>query len=131
MAIDVDETTFEKDVIGRSRDLPVVVDFWAEWCGPCHALTPVLERAVAARLDEVLLAKVDVDANQSLAARYMVQGIPAVKAFRDGEVVSEFTGAQPPARVEAFIDALGALSSRSPRGSRRRGIAAGSASPAA
>ena len=106
VAIDVDETTFETDVIERSRELPVVVDFWAEWCGPCHALAPVLERAVAAHQDEVLLAKVDVDANQSLAARYMVRGIPAVKAFRDCEVVSEFTGAQPPDRVEAFVDAL-------------------------
>jgi putative thioredoxin len=106
VAIDVNETTFETDVIERSRELPVVVDFWAEWCGPCLVLGPVLERAVAAYQDEVLLAKVDVDANQNLAARYMVQGIPAVKAFRNGEVVSEFTGAQPPAHVEAFVDEL-------------------------
>jgi putative thioredoxin len=106
MAIDVDETTFESDVIERSRELPVVVDFWAEWCGPCHVLGPVLEGAVAAHQGEVLLAKVDVDANQILAARYGVQGVPAVKAFRNGDVVGEFVGAQPPARVEAFVEGL-------------------------
>ena len=85
---------------------PVVVDFWAEWCGPCKALSPALEAAEASRGGRVLLAKVDVDTNKSLGARYGVQGIPAVKAFRDGKVVSEFTGAIPPAKVEQFFDAL-------------------------
>jgi thioredoxin len=104
--MDVDEGTFEREVVERSREAPVVVDFWAEWCGPCHMLAPVLEGAVAEREGKVALAKVDVDASPSLAARFGVRGIPAVKAFRNGHVVSEFVGAQPPARVAAFLDEL-------------------------
>jgi putative thioredoxin len=106
MAIDVGEASFESEVIERSRQVPVVVDFWAEWCGPCRTLTPALESAEAARGGKVLLAKVDVDANQALAARYGVQGIPAVKAFRDGAVVDEFVGAVPKPRVEELFDGL-------------------------
>jgi len=81
-----------------------VVDFWAEWCGPCKALSPALEAAAAARKGRIELVEVDVDANQRLAALYRVQGIPAVKVFRNGEVVDEFTGALPPAQVETFFD---------------------------
>ncbi len=106
MAVAVTERTFDRDVVELSRRTPVVVDFWAEWCGPCKALTPALEAAEAKRGGRVLLATVDVDSNQALAGRYGVQGIPAVKAFRDGKVVDEFTGAVSPARVEAFFDAL-------------------------
>jgi putative thioredoxin len=98
------EENFDQLVLQRSHELPVVVDFWAEWCGPCKALSPALELAAAAREGKIELVKVDVDANQQLAALYRVQGIPNVKVFRDGEVVDEFTGALPPAKVEAFFD---------------------------
>jgi len=104
--MEVTTQTFEDDVVGRSHELPVVVDFWADWCGPCKTLGPVLEREAAAREGSVVLAKVDVDANPELSQRYGIRGIPAVKAFRNGHVVSEFVGAQSPQAVAAFLDAL-------------------------
>ncbi|HEY7003264.1 MAG TPA: thioredoxin [Gaiellaceae bacterium] len=104
--MDVDETTFETEVIARSAERPVVVDFWADWCGPCHALAPVLESAVTETGGEVSLVKVDVDANPGLAQKFDIRGIPAVKAFKDGKVVAEFTGAQSPQSVAAFLEGL-------------------------
>ena len=106
MVFDADDSTFRQSVLERSAEVPVVVDFWAAWCGPCRQLTPALEAAANARDGRVDLAKVDVDRSPILSQTYRIQGIPAVKAFRDGKVMSEFTGAAPPAQVEQFFDAL-------------------------
>jgi putative thioredoxin len=106
MIKDVTEADFQQQVLERSKQVPVVVDFWAEWCGPCRTLGPAIEKAVSDRDGKVELAKVDVDSNKQLATSFRVQGIPAVKAFRDGEVVDEFTGALPPAQIDAFLDRL-------------------------
>jgi putative thioredoxin len=104
--MDVTTENFERDVIERSRNLPVVVDFWAAWCGPCRALGPAIESEVAKREGTIELAKVDVDAEQMLAAEYGIQSIPTVAVFRDGKPVSGFVGAHPAAAIGKFLDEM-------------------------
>ena len=102
--MDVTTATFEQDVIERSRELPVVVDFWAAWCGPCRMLGPAIESEIAKRHGRIELVKVDVDAEQDLAARYGIQSIPTVAVFKDGEPVTGFVGAHPAAAIGRFLD---------------------------
>ena len=106
MGRDISENEFPTAVLDRSREIPVVVDFWAPWCGPCRQLTPALEKAAEARPGKVELVKVNTDENQALAQAFQIQGIPAVKAFKDGREIAQFVGAQPPAVVERFFDSL-------------------------
>jgi putative thioredoxin len=104
--VEVTDQTFMRDVVEESKRRPVVVDFWAEWCAPCRMIGPVLERLAEEQGGEFLLAKLDVDANPEAAAAFRIQSIPAVKAFRDGELVDEFVGAIPEDAIRAFVQSL-------------------------
>src|SRR5215813_5402929 len=103
---DSDQTKFAKDVLDASRAVPVIVDFWAPWCGPCKQLGPALERVVTAAKGAVKLVKIDIDKNPSFAGQLRVQSIPAVFAFVDGQPVDGFMGAVPESQLKAFVDRL-------------------------
>jgi putative thioredoxin len=105
-AIDVTEATFQAEVLDKSMEVPVVVDLWAEWCGPCKTLGPILDKVIDATGGQVVLAKVDVDANPALSDAFKVQSIPAVYAMKDGKVVDGFMGAYPESAVQEFVDKL-------------------------
>ena len=106
MSIDVTDATFPTEVVERSKQTPVVIDLWAEWCGPCKQLTPILEKVIGETQGKVVLAKVDVDSNPQVAGAFQVQSIPAVFAMAGGKVVDTFVGAQPEAEVRKFVERL-------------------------
>jgi putative thioredoxin len=105
-AIDVTDETFETEVLDKSKEVPVVIDLWAEWCGPCKTLGPILEKVIDATGGKVLLVKVDIESNPALHQAFKVQSIPAVYAIKDGAVVDGFMGASPEPDVQRFVDSL-------------------------
>jgi thioredoxin len=103
MATDVTETTFEIEVIEGSKETPVLVDFWAEWCGPCHAVSPVLQKIADERVGALKLVKVNIDENQELAGRFGIMSIPTMILFKDGEPAAAAIGAQPKGAIERAL----------------------------
>ena len=112
---DVTDATFQHDVLDRSQEVPVVVDLWAEWCGPCRTLGPILERVIGETGGQVALAKVDIDSNPQVAAAFQVQSIPAVFAISEGKVVDSFIGALPEPSVRDFVAKLAPAESEADR----------------
>ena len=102
--MDTSDATFEKDVIEKSKEIPVLVDFWASWCMPCEMLGPILEKVAKDSDGKFVLAKLDVQENQKTASKYKIMSIPNVKLFKDGKVVSEFVGTRPESEVREWID---------------------------
>ena len=114
MVIDVTDLTFEDEVIKRSMSTPVVVDLWAPWCGPCKTLTPTLEKVINETGGQVVLAKVNVDENPGVSQAFQVQSIPAVYALHKGQMVANFMGAQPEAKIREFVGQLSAAAGVAP-----------------
>lgn len=106
MSLDVTDATFQTEVVERSHTVPVIVDFWAPWCGPCKSLTPILERATATTEGQVVLAKLNIDENPGVTQAFHVQSIPAVFVLKDGKVVHNFTGGQSDQYVQQLVQAL-------------------------
>ncbi|MCP5036203.1 MAG: thioredoxin [Rhodobacteraceae bacterium] len=121
---EISETTFMEDVVEASKEVPIIVDFWAPWCGPCKTLGPALEAAVEAAGGKVRMVKVNVDENQQVAGQLKVQSIPTVYAFKDGQPVDGFQGALPPSEVTAFVEKISALSEGGEGGGLEDAIAA-------